>query len=270
MKRGLLLCLCLALLGGSLAAAEGAEILHGYAGDHVWQKVQLGAYPYEEDGTRRPVVWRVLTVKDGYALLLTDRVLDVQQAVQVDSVEKSKKRHFTRFKTYPESYLYQWMQEEMLPSLCREQDFSDALKETENGKLFPLTTQDYLNPEYGFPATKRGTHEKPVDKSAWVRECEGTPWAKTHQLYDDWKGVGTLVVDTRTGCSPYWTTTMRRDDGKGMYLQIVGYDGHLSWGLYPRVNIGVRPALWLDLSRCAVTGGSGSDEEPLILEVAKK
>ena len=54
--------------------------LHGY--ENGWQYVRLGAYPQTEKGESQPVLWRVLSVSDGKALLLSDLILDVMPMTQ--------------------------------------------------------------------------------------------------------------------------------------------------------------------------------------------
>ena len=43
----------------------------------VYIYINYGRYPYEADGTVAPILWRVLGIdEDGYALLLTEYVID--------------------------------------------------------------------------------------------------------------------------------------------------------------------------------------------------
>lgn len=44
----------------------------------VGDNIFFGAYPYDEDGTARPIKWRVLDVRDGKALLFSEYGLDTQ------------------------------------------------------------------------------------------------------------------------------------------------------------------------------------------------
>ena len=74
MNRGaaaaLMMILCLTLI-----LPAGAEGIRSYdKADGGWQYVTMGVYPYEADGAMREVLWRVLFVENGEALLLADQV----------------------------------------------------------------------------------------------------------------------------------------------------------------------------------------------------
>lgn len=258
MKRFLILLLCICFLTASATAANTADI-RGYDKASGYQYVLLGSYPYEKDGTPAPLLWRILAVKEeNQALLLTEDVIDVQQVIYCDNQADIKKRNFRRITAFNQSDLYTWLNTDMLDTMCSGQPFRDALIDTENGKLFPLTNLEFMNTEYGFP------HTKDVAK---IREAVGTPYAKHHILYSHFKGLNTLNIEA--GNSPYWTSTLRRADTQGWYLQIVGFDGHLSWGNYTRVNIGIRPSVLLDLSQCSIAGGSGTETDPWRLSIGE-
>lgn len=61
--------------------APAESILRGYEKGAGYQYVLLGEYPYEKDGTIAPVLWRILDVENGRALLLTEYIIDTQQAI---------------------------------------------------------------------------------------------------------------------------------------------------------------------------------------------
>ena len=64
---------------------------------------------------------------------------------------------------------------------------------------------------------------------------------------------------------PSGTATVK--DPRDVKLSLLGYNGHLSYGVYTRVNVGVLPAMTLDVNRCTVTGGTGNVEDPFILDI---
>ena len=236
-----MMCLCLAL-----ALPAAAEDIRGYdkaAGG--WQYAAMGVYPYEADGTQREVLWRVLSVENGQALLMTEQVLDVHQVINETNQDVIKARTYRRIDSYADSDLCAWMNGEMLDTLIPDEALRDALAETEFGKLYCLTTEQFTTAQYGFSRSLYG--ENFPD-----RKASGTPYYAARGGY----------VDQGTKTAPYWAATIR---GKtGYQLQLVGYNGHLSWGAYTRVNVGVRPALTIDLSRCEVSG-SGTKDEPFLI-----
>lgn len=48
-------------------------------------------------------------------------------------------------------------------------------------------------------------------------------------------------------------------------MQLIGYNGHLNWGAYTRVNVGLRPSVRLDMTQMEITGGTGTKKDPFIL-----
>ncbi len=269
MKRILAALLCALCISGSAMAADLSDI-RGYVKGEDYQILELGTYPYEADGTVAPLKWRVLFTENNVATLITEYVIDVHQVILTADFETTQTHRYRPFYTFAESDLYAYLNGEMLDTMCSEQDFRDDLAETENGRLFIFTNLEYMNEDYGFPHTKAGTTvEQPgqtVVPAAKRRMAVGTPWAKAHTLYENWTGRNKRLYVDVNGCSPYWTATMRRNDGKGVYLGIIGKNGHISWSGYGSVHIGVRPAVRIDLNGYTVTGGSGTLEDPWRLE----
>ena len=276
MKKILATWLAMMMLAGSALAADISEVRGFYNPDNLtgkaryyarympYQKIILGSYPYEQDGGRKPVVWWIINVsEDKHALMISEDILDVHQIIECESEAQSNARRFRRIKAFNESDLYTWMNGEMLDDLCSEQDFRAALVETENGYCFPLTTEQWRNHEYGFPDDNKGTVEDhPPQLLSYIREAAPTEYCKAHKLYTTWKQNPRINISH--GHSPYWTATLRNyKDWEHCYkVQIVGYDGHLSWGVYTRINIGVRPSLLVDLNKINLVGGDGSSEHP--------
>ena len=269
MKRFWIAVLCMLCTVGSALAADIQDI-RGYVKNEAYQILELGTYPYEEDGTVAPLKWRVLYTENQVATMMTEYIIDVHQVIITEDFETTEKRKYRPFVSFPESDLYAYLNGEMLDTICAEQDFRDALIETENGLLYIFTNLEYMNEDYGFPHTKSGsTIENPGEvavAAAKRRMAVGTPYAKKHTLYENWTGKNKRLYVDVNGCSPYWTATMRRTDGKGSYLGIIGKNGHISWSGYGSVHIGVRPVVQVDLSRFRVTGGTGTLEEPWQLE----
>ena len=75
MKRIIALLLT-ALLMVSCALADVA--LHGYDAKSGYVYVTLGQCPQDADGGVEPIVWRVLSVEDGRAYLLSEYVLEAR------------------------------------------------------------------------------------------------------------------------------------------------------------------------------------------------
>lgn len=263
MKRRLIFIFIMILACLLCVAAVNAEGIRGYSEQDKYCYIQLGTYPTTAEGERAPVLWRVLDVTDEQALLLSDKILDVQQVIFCTDREESDKRKFRKISDYSESDLNVWMNETMLADLCSEEDFSAALVTGKYGRLYPLTDEQFLNPDYGFDKTRWITD----DKCLPCRQFGGTDYAKNHVLIEGFtsKANSKLFVKKRWGSSDAWIAVVKDpDDYK---LGLLGFNGHLSYGIYTRINVGVLPAMTLDLNKCAVTGGNGTKEDPFLLAV---
>lgn len=243
MKKALvmiLLLLCLTPL-----SAQGEATLHGWEKGQGYQYVLFGHYPYEKDGTVQPVLWRILEAQDGQALLLTEYVIDTSQVIFETDPKVIENHTFRRINSYAESDLYEWLNTEGLDTLLGDDPARDALiEEPGGGKLFILNTMQFLNPDYGFSATRWNEQ-----RSRWAG---GTPYALQRGLYAE-----------NGQQSTYWVADLKSPDG--YMMQLVGYNGHLSYGGYGRTNVGLRLSVRLDMNRMSVSGGEGTKESPFTL-----
>ncbi len=252
MKRSLIrTALLLLILACAVTGASADAELSGWQKKGGYQYVSLGQYPYEEDGTPRPVLWDVLSVSDGKALLLTDLVIDAHQVVEchdADAIEKKEFRHIT---DYADADLIAYMNGPMLKTMFADEPMVNALVEEEYGRLYMLTSPQYRIAEYGFTTGY-------TQKSA-TRVVEGTPYLFTVQQFD-----GANRVQHQAGLKgvTYWAIAIKPERD---WMQIVGGDGHMSWAGYCRTNVGIRAALTLDLSQCEIKGGSGTKDSPYTL-----
>ncbi len=264
MKRITALLLIMLSLAGSTALGESASLIRGYDKEDKWQYVTFGEYPYEEDGTVRSVLWRVLGVEDGAALILSEYVLDLQQVIYCDNENDAvKTRNFRRLTDFIQSDLYTWMNSEMLDTMFGAEEQA-ALKDTYYGKIYPLTTEQYTTTAYGFPAALFGVQK--------IRQAYATPYATTLELFPGskkWSHPKKLYVDPSYHSSPHWVIAFKSATENGIMLQLCGYDGHLSYGVYTRRDVGVRPAVTVLLDQVTIAGGSGLKDDPYILETAQ-
>lgn len=237
----MILLLCLA---PSVAGADG---LRGYIKGQGWKFVSLGEYPYEEDGRVKPVLWRMLQLENDQALLLTEYVIDTQQVIFETDEVKIANNDYRRITRYDESDLYTWLNTVAINTMFGNSPERSALiEEPGGGKLFILTSEQFLDPTYGFSASRWGNQT--------TRHAIGTPYAIEKRG---------LYVDNSNGKSPYWASTVRAPE---MYhLQLIGYNGHLSYGGYTRTNVGLRLSVRVDMTQLTVTGGQGTRKNPFVL-----
>lgn len=237
-RLGLLL---LALLGTLGSVAQAAPQPRGYVKGEGYAYFSIGSYPYSAQGAPQPLLWRALAVENGCALLWTDKVIDARQVIFETDETVIAARSYRRLETFAQSDLCGWLNNTLLPMMLADTGLAEALVAGDFGKLYPLTDRQLLTPAYGFSTARYG--ESP-------QRCgQATPYAKAQGVYSD-----------RLGNAPYWVATVKAaDDYK---LQIVGYNGHLSYGAYTRDNIGIRPAMTLNLALCQIIGGDGTANDP--------
>ena len=257
----MLLAMMLMPITASASGTDASSTLRSWNKTDKWQYVQLGQYMYEKDGTMAPVMWRVLHVEDGIMLMITEDVIDLCQPYHMDSKEDYDFYKVYKHKTglpilesYEETLLPEWFANTCWPVLIGDDPIGDAFVEESTGKLFCMSTEEWTNTEYGF--TKK-TSTKPNPS----RIAQATPYVKNKKLYD-WSSRMTTYEDGYVGAC-YWTSSIRANERR---MQIVGINGHLSWGGWIRINVGVRPAAKLDLSMVRIVSGTGTDKDPYVLE----
>lgn len=231
------------LAAGALAADEP----RGYQKGQGYQFYEIGTYPQGKDGEASPLLWRALAVENGEALLLTEMVIDAKQVIFEQDEDVIAKHAYRRIASFADSDLCQWMNGEMLTAILGDTGLESALVAGEFGKLYPLTDKQLLKAEYGFSTARFG--------SVPVRRATATAYAKSVGAYCD-----------TNGSTPYWVATVKT--AEGYKLQIVGFNGHLSYGAYTRTNIGIRAAMTLNLAQCVFTDGEGTLENPFRIALA--
>ena len=232
-----------------LSSPACADELRGYQKGEGYQYLQMGEYPYDKNGTVQPVVWRILHAEDGKAVLLTEYVLDTSQLIFETDKKVIEQRTYRRIKTFEESDLYPLVDTEYYDRLFSNEPLAAAIiSSQDHGRLFIPDREFYLRTDYGFSQAAYGV-------SFPTRKARGTDYAvKVRGLYRDANGM-----------SPYWASTLKNGD-QDYKMQLVGYDGHLSYGALTRVNVGLRFAAELDLSKVRTVSGEGTLKDPFILE----
>lgn len=191
---------------------------------NTYDYLYLGRYP--QIGDDDPILWRVLTVQDGQALLLSEKILDAH-------------RYDTSSKTWEGSELKTWLNNDFISTAFNLQERAAIVNSTERGKVFPLLEDDLKKPEYGFTS-----NETDPKRSAIPTE---------HALG--------RAVDSRNGKSIYYTRT----PGDGDNMVAVTSKGMLSLAGIERDDLGIRPAIWIRTSEFSISKGDGSLQQPYIL-----
>ncbi|MBQ6528622.1 MAG: hypothetical protein IJI38_08860 [Clostridia bacterium] len=257
------LLLCVLTVSSACAGADDGTI-RSWDKEEKWQYIQLGQYMYEEDGAMAPVLWRVLYVENGKALIITEHVIDLVQPHHMESQKdydyykdvKHKGRLKPVMKLYEDTEIPEWFDNVMWPVLIGDDPIGAAFVDEGLGRLFCMTKEEWSRQEYGFP--KKSDSSPNPARIAYV-----TPYVKVKRMYDWSKPMVTIEKGIVGSC--YWTSTMRPGNRQ---MQIVGINGHLSWGGVIRPNVGIRPAAKVDLSMLEIASGSGTEDDPYVMQSA--
>ena len=189
----------------------------------VGGKVPFGQYPQGANGEVQPLVWRVLAVENGRALLITDKLIDyVKYNESLTNV------------TWETCTLRSWMNNDFLNA---------AFSGSQQAHIATVTNQNPDNPEYG---TKGG---KPTQDKIFALSIDETNQYFTSD--SDRKAYTTDYAHEKgydyDDRSDWWwlrSPGVYRDDAAYVFL-----DGDIDQdGDHVDVNYRcVRPAFWLNL-----------------------
>ena len=243
LKKGTaILLVCLLLLSSLPAFALEDGLLRGYDAHKGYQYVTFGRYPTEKDGTHAPILWRVLKVEGGTAYLLSEYIL-FASPVHAD---------YMKYSGWLKSDLYAYLNSEFLNEAFSVQEQAALIRCWEDDGLVTLISGDELrSDELGF-----------VNNNA--RLCESTAWARRDR--PDNKRAKLMIYSKGHKYSPWWSRTESTDNVlQQRRVMDEGKTGRLSVG---NPDMGVRPAIYLNLSMVERTGGSGSMDSPFVLAVS--
>ena len=257
-------CLVLALL--LLSSACGEEALRGYTKADGYVYVTLGRYmqsidggvPEENKNTWRwsnqkikdtstveiqtePILWRVLTVDEEKAYLLSEYIL----------FARPLHTNVTQYKTigtdFGQTQLCAYLNGEFADTAFTEDELAMLLERETFGKVFLLNSTDIKNKDYGL-GNGSGSYN---GMRGW-----GTEYAI--------RVTGLFVYRTKTGShSPYWVSDQSTADKRhGRCTKATGQLGHI---VSDRDNEGVRPAVWLNMDSFEITAGTGTKTDPYVL-----
>ena len=255
-KISLLFAVLLALCAVFSAQAEDAADLQGYtrAG---YTYVTFGSYPTDADGTVRPIVWRVLKNQKGEAYLLSEYILF---AAPVHGDHE-------HYKGWESSDLYKYLNGTFLNDAFTAEEQAALLVRTEDSALVTLITSDEMkDASLGFSSN----NARLCLSTAWASVAVDPPifelpdynyWKETRNqphLYKYSKGGGKY--------SPWWSRT-RSADYPLQHRRVMdeGKIGRISVG---NSDLGVRPAITVDLSLLHIQGGSGALASPYELTLS--
>ena len=257
----------------SLAGAEGS--LRGYSKADGYVYLTMGEYPQTADGGVEPILWRVLTVDDEKAYLLSEYILFAR------TMHTSLKEYRDVLKgDFAGTELCQYLNSEFAGQAFPGGE-TDMLLPCENfGKVFLPSREDMKNRDYGLGVVNAGTNNlKKIEEDPGVRAW-GTEWAIKNNGFPEEEfpdprarvigRAGSHISQEEMrlyvfqskygGCSPWWGRSQSSTDARhATCTKDGGQIGHIEVG---RDNEGVRPAVYLALDAFEITGGAGTKDDP--------
>lgn len=254
--------ICTALLMaafGACAAAQESFSLRGYDQGKGYQYVQLGEFPQDADGTVRPILWRVLSVDETQAYLLSEYILFCNRIHPDDNAYVAFKAAFNQTEMFdllngpfegdplPEAEREKLKKRERLgyahiAQICfKDQAFTPVeqsmlFSDEELGMVFLASAEDLQNRKLGFT-------------SAQSRKAFGTEYALQNGLFQ-----------YQNDSSPYWTRSQSKSFAYG--TRCTKFSGNLGYIRCVVMNEGCRPAIRLLLEDLTPIGGNGTKENP--------
>ena len=217
------------------AGAMG-EGLTGYdAKGKTWCYVTFGRYPTDADGTVQPVLWRVMKADDSQAYLMSEYILD---SARIDPVRNTK---------WTDSELYAYLTEVMIQDMFTLEEQAALLDPEGVGLLTLPAIDDLTSSEYGLNDAKN-------------RQCQSTEYAKR----DKGKKKTLFVYQGKQKYSPYWSRT--QSENHTYAFRRVMDDGKTGYMAVENAELGVRPAITLSLKYIRISSGTGTKDDPFVLE----
>lgn len=250
LKSFFLILLCLALAAPTAAFCEDGAVLRGYSKAEGYEYVLFGAYPTEADGTVKPILWRVLRSSQGEAYMLSEYIL-------FGAPVHGDYEHYTGWEN---SDLYAYLNNVFINDAFSAAEQGALLIRTEDNALVTLITSNEMkDASIGFASNND-------------RLCESTAYAKilpdppifelpTALNNNRWKPL--YIYSKGKKYSPWWSRT-RSEDYQHEQRRVMdeGKIGRISTG---NSDLGVRPAITVDLSLLSIQSGDGTFSSPYAL-----
>ena len=231
-----------------LAEEKGNEIpLRGYDKKNGYVYLTLGAFPQTKEGERLPILWRVLAVEDGRALILSEYILEARplHGDYKQYANKPTNKKYPGFNgDFTQTDMAKYLNGEFTANFA--QGELDILAEDETyGLFFLLSGDDLKNAKYGFTSNE--------SRKAW-----GTEYALANGLFK--------YMANRGSHSPYWTRTQSTSNTQG--ARCIKSKGEIGYINVITEDEGMRPACWLDMEYVEILSGTGTKDDPFVLNSA--
>ena len=215
--------------------------LEGFNKNKGYNYVKFGNFAQGEKGEILPILWRILEVDNEKAYLLSEYIL-FNNRIHPDDNEWSDSN--AKFNI---TEIYNILNNKFVNEAFTEVEQDMLIEYEELGKVFLVTAEDLKNLDYGF-----GTNDS--------RKAYGTPYALNNGLFQYLKRFGSH--------SPYWTRSQSATMKYG--ARCTKQDGSIGYIRVVVQNEGIRPALYLNISKYEITEGEGTFENPFIIKFKSK
>ena len=206
----------------------------------VGDRIPFGQYPQGANGEVQPLMWRVLAVENGRALLITDKLID---CVRYNEVKTDV--------TWKTCTLRKWMNDDFI---------SKAFNSSQQAQIVTVTNPNADNPTYGTRggnATRDRIFALSIDEAEkYFRDEDDRMAAVTEYA----KKQGAYICDDKTAKKYGWKNSLPTGEKTGWWwLRSPGDSGGIAAGVVTRGFVlqcgggvsfdsgAVRPAFWLNL-----------------------
>ena len=147
-----------------LGTAAGENALRGYSKGEGYVYLRLGQYPQTADGGIKPILWRVLTVDDEKAYLLSEYILFAR------ALHTSRKEYEQFGGDFAQTELCHYLNTTFAEEAFTDEDMSMLLECEDYGKVFLITRDEMKDKKIGLSTTIEGsTNPKKIEANPGVR-----------------------------------------------------------------------------------------------------
>ena len=247
--RFILFALLTALLMSAVCPALSVETdsIHGYRKNGGYDYVAFGAYPTDADGTVQPILWRVLRAADQEAYLLSEYIL-FSAPVHGD---------YEHYQGWENSDLYQYLNQVFLSDAFTEEEQQALIIRTEDNALVTLISADEMkDASIGFS----NNNSRLCESTAYAKQLPDPPIFELPATNNRGKWKPLYIYSNGRKYSPWWSRTRSADyQHEQRRVMDEGKIGRISTG---NSDLGVRPAVYVDLSLLSIAFGSGTKDSP--------
>lgn len=199
----------------------GSDVLKGWNSENGYQYVLMGEFQ-QDYGDKQPILWRVLYTERNKALLLSEVILDTRP-------------YDDNSNNWETSEIREWLNNDFYFSAFSEKEKNAIIQNNTLGNIFLPSKEELTEARFGF--------NKSIDKKDKNRVAFSSTYALDNSLW----------TNDELGSSSYYTRTERKEN-----LYLVCSEGNLLVASVNRDNVGIRPAMWVNIDDLPFSHGDGT------------